>query len=179
MSDSPGRGGRKPTALPDYSGRGIFALLSLATSALLAWLFVGSAIGQDWWVLIPAATIASGATGWVLWTVSAQRGALSERAGALTGALTGALSHPVMWYLSALGDRACFELTGSCTDSFGRPTPVGLSGVLVALGASLVSVLWVGWITVPVGAAAGWLSVVLGRVASRRRSPPGSGSAPA
>jgi hypothetical protein len=70
----------------------------------------------------------------------------------VAGALTGLLSHPLAWYLAIV-----YHYANGAQSSLGEPTLNPVEGLGGSLLFSLGSWLLVGWITVPVGALAGWL----------------------
>lgn len=81
---------------------------------------------------------------------------ISARRGALVGILTGVLAHPVAWYLAIVWTYA----SGART-SLGDSTLNPLEGVPACFVYAGMSILLMGWLTVPAGGMLGW---ILGKV---------------
>jgi len=130
------------------------ALIFGAVGLGLAFLIVfGRGRAGDLWPLVVASGLAAFAVSFVLWRGLCPPGRpFSARRGALAGALTGLLAHPVAWYLAIVLNY----LRGRASFPGNRPI-----GPIEGLGASFVfaffGLLLTGWLTVPVGAIAGWL----------------------
>lgn len=138
-----------------------FILPSLAF-AVVGWAcsmwFVGDAIG-DWRVMLyaaPAAAFLSGAFFW--WPLVIRPERPTWLRGMTAGALTGLAVHPLAWYLAILA----FYLAG-VRSSLGEETLDPLTGLWASLVYSLLSLVGLGWLTVPVGALVGGVMVFLQR----------------
>lgn len=150
---SAGIEGWTPTAWTATVGV-VAALLALAVAGPVGYLVfrqpflvVGAVAGA---VLVASAS-------W--WLLVERSGTATVTRGLCVGGLTGAAAHPVMW---AVWFGAGFGVTG-------RDTGV-LYVLFLGLAGSLYSLVLLGWVTVPLGAAAGAL---LARV--RARSLDGAG----
>ena len=78
-------------------------------------------------------------------------------AGVLVGALSGVVSHYVCWYLFILEGNIEYHILGSWTNSLGDPPMSPVYGVVGAMWFTLFSLLFYGWVTVPIGAFIGGL----------------------
>ncbi|MCB0156389.1 MAG: hypothetical protein KDF65_16450 [Anaerolineae bacterium] len=117
-----------------------------------------------WWLasgagyeLFPAAAAlaAWGTTAFFWWLIVVRRNNYTLKAGLLAGGLSGLVSHWLCWYLLIVGANGCYWLTGGCASSLGEPPIDPLNGVWGALAFSLLSLLFVGWVTVPLGMLVG------------------------
>lgn len=114
------------------------------------------ATGTGYEVMLFTAPMAAFLTGSVFWWIfRARQGSYGVRGGAVTGAAAGIVAHFVCWYLTILGASVCFITTGGCTDSLGGAPVDPLFGLIGATILSVVSLLFAGWFTVPVGALIG------------------------
>lgn len=75
----------------------------------------------------------------------------------IIGLLSGSVSHYLCWIILGVGMNICYSTTGNCTDSLGSPPIDLLSLPYVSLNFSLLSLLFLGWITVPVSIGIGFL----------------------
>lgn len=98
---------------------------------------------------------AFGTTAFFWWLIVSRRANYRARAGALAGGLSGIVSHYTCWYLYLVGSNICYGLTGGCASSLGEPPLDLLNGLWGTLIFSLVSLMFLGWITVPLGMAIG------------------------
>lgn len=89
------------------------------------------------------------------WLLVARRAQATVRGGALAGALSGAVAHYVCWYLLILSRNACYWLWGGCRSSLGEPPIDPLNGLWGALALTFWSLLYLGWVTVPLAALIG------------------------
>jgi hypothetical protein len=114
---------------------------------MCSYLFLKDAVG-DWRGMMVAAPLSAFFCGIVCWGIFIVRGQKTGFwRGAWVGALVALLSHPVAWYGSIL----YFYLTG-------EPRTLNpLEGILASLFYALVSLIFVGWLTLPVGAVVGSL----------------------
>lgn len=131
------------------------AALSLVFLAFtLPWLYNGSASPS---LLLPSLVtmlvapfvgLLVGLPTW--WRFVAKPNKITLRRGVVLGALSGVVAHPLMWL--------CILL------------PLGL-GLIVVIPASILSLVFFGWITAAVGAVAGGLLVYFQRELMRRPGP--------
>ena len=134
--------------------------------SLLAGLF-GLAGGAFVWMIangsgyevlpLAAGLSAFGTTAFFWGLIVARRNRYSAKAGALAGALSGIVSHYTCWYLYLIGANICYWLTEGCTSSLGEPPLDLLNGLWGTLVFSLISLMFLGWLTVPLGMAIGAL----------------------
>ena len=137
---------------------GYFALVALLPSYLI--LSKGSL--QE---LIFASAVAAFIVGTILWRKVFARGRRSTFwRGVTVGVLVGVLSHQLAWYLAML-----WSYLGGAQGSLGERTIDPLNGLWASIVYSALSLVVVGWITAPIGGAAGG---VLGFVAGKRREKP-------
>ncbi len=127
-------------------------LFGLAGGAFVWWI----ASGQGYEVLPFAAGLAGfGTTAFFWWLIVARRNQYKVKAGALAGGLSGIVSHYVCWYLYLIGANFCYWLTGGCVSSLGEPPIDLLNGLWGTFIFSLVSLMFLGWMTVLPGALVG------------------------
>jgi hypothetical protein len=100
------------------------------------------------------------------WLILARRRTYSLGRGAVAGALAGLLSHYVCWYLLILGSNVCYWVWGGCRSSLGEPPIDPLNALWAAAVFSAGSLLFFGWLTVPIGALIGSLVAVRQRTTS-------------
>ncbi len=101
--------------------------------------------------------LVSAALGPVLWWwVIIKPDRLRVRRGIGVGALGGILAHPLVLYILFVEAY----VTRQSTPFFGNPTNPFLDLISAVLGA-VVTVLYAGWITVPIGALAGGVTALL------------------
>jgi hypothetical protein len=133
-----------------------FAAVAFTASAavfVVPWLGWPSAANADGPFAL-ASLLAAGSVGAVAWLgIERYAGGHLILGGFAAGALTGVLAHPVAWFLWPIVDVEA---------------QIGASAFLMPL-MSVWSLLFVGWITVPLGALAGVVTGVA-RVAVRRRA---------
>jgi hypothetical protein len=130
------------------------ALIGLVTGLLVS----RTATGSGYEIVPLYAATASGLSGAALWwLLVARRGIYRLVRGAVTGALAGVLGHYVTWYFQIVGANLCYWLTGGCLSSLGEP-PInlvaGVGGAAVLAG---ISLMFLGWATIPLSVAAGGL----------------------
>ena len=114
------------------------------------------AIGDGYELFPAAAALAAfGATAFFWWLIVVRRNNYTVKAGLLAGGLSGLVSHWLCWYLLIIGANACYWLTGDCLSSLGDQPIDPLNGLWGALFFSLFSLLFVGWMTVPLGMVVG------------------------
>jgi len=120
---------------------------------LLIGLYVSSEATGEGYELLPLfAFLAAFVTSSVLWWWIAARSETHRLArGGIAGALSGMIAHYVCWYLLILAQNLCYWLTGGCLDSLGQPPIDLLSAIWGAVVLSLPSLLFFGWLTVPLG----------------------------
>jgi hypothetical protein len=141
----------------------LWTLLAGLTFALAAficsYLFLRDAVG-DWQGMLVAAPLAAFFCGMVCWGLFVIRGQkVRFWRGVWVGALVGLLSHPLVWYGSIL----YFYLVG-------EPRTLNpVEGLGASLVYGLVSLIFIGWLTVPAAAiTGGLLAYVQAKVAARR-----------
>ena len=127
-------------------------LFGLAGGAIVWSIATGS--GYQYFPLA-AGLGAFGTTAFFWWLIVARRAGYNAWSGAMAGGLSGIVSHYACWYLYLLGANICYGLTGGCVSSLGEPPIDLLNGLWGTLIFSLVSLMFVGWITVPLGIAVG------------------------
>ena len=91
------------------------------------------------------------------WWAIVKPGRLSVRRGIGVGGLGGILVHPLVWY--ALFVEA--YLSGRSTVFLGLLVTNPVKDILSALVVAVISLLWAGWITVPIGALVGGILALL------------------
>ena len=127
-------------------------LFGLAGGASVWWI----ARGQGYEVLPFAAGLAAfGTTAFFWWLIVVRRNQYKAKDGALAGGLSGLVSHYACWYLYLMGANLCYWLTGGCVSSLGEPPIDLLNGLWGTFIFSLVSLMFLGWATVPLGMLVG------------------------
>jgi hypothetical protein len=127
----------------------------LAAFGISAWLLGGNSSGWDIFIVIsPIAAFLTGFGLW--WSLLSLRPQVTVLYGLIAGALIGILAHPVAWYLAMLW----LYFSGE-TSSLGEPTFTPLEGLIYAPLSSLLSLIAVGWLSVPLGLVGGGLVVYL------------------
>lgn len=129
--------------------------LHCAIAALVIAVLYGLATGNlgvaDLLLPAPASAFATGTLIW--WLMQPNAGPMSKVRGAIAGGLTGAIAHLPFWMFVTLVSAVCPEPDGC------RWLDVDLIELMqklpAALFLSLASLIVVGWLTVPVGAAIG------------------------
>lgn len=97
------------------------------------------------------ATSASLITGSILWYLLVVRlGNYSSDRGGLSGIIISLVSQYLLWYMQQFHKLICFITTDGCLNSFGE-APTFLSTMYVSLMALLLDLLWLGWLTIPLG----------------------------
>lgn len=104
---------------------------------------------------LSAGLAACGTTAGLWWLIVDRQDSYNLWAGALAGALSGGVAHYLNWYLQIVAANVCYHFTGGCAGSLGEPPVDLLNGLWGAAVLSLLSLLLVGWITVPLGAVIG------------------------
>lgn len=129
------------------------------------WFAFGSVVDGYWMFLIaaPMAAFASGALSW-WWLLQRAQVYTRKRAG-LAGALAGAVAQYPCWLLLILGNYLYSVLAGGLGASLGDAAIGPVDAFCAAAAYSMFSLLFVGWVTVPVGALMGVLA------ANRRMRP--------
>jgi len=144
--------------------------LACGAAGLLIGLWVArQAIATDYAAFPLYATLAALlAGGGLWWLLLARENRYRPLRGVLVGGLAGIVAHPLCWYLAILGQNACYWLWGGCRSSLGEPPVDPLNGLLAAGALALGSLLFFGWLTVPLGALLGGLWAAW----ARRPAPP-------
>ena len=134
---------------------GWIAALAAGTVAALV---VSIATGEGYGVFLiagPLAGLIAGASIWY-WLVI-RRGRFGLVRGGLAGVSIVIAGHWLTWLLVMLGSGLCNALTGGCVDSLGQ-SPIGpLDALWGAFFMGLLSVVFTGVISLPVGILAGCL----------------------
>lgn len=131
--------------------------LVCAPVGLLVGLWIAfDAIGGGWSLFCVFAGAGAFLCGLLCWRVAAARRPGKWR-GALAGGLAGALGHWVCWYFFIAVHRIAFLLGDQSVVSVGGPPMTLVEAFMGASAYSIFSLVAVGWITVPVGAAAGMI----------------------
>jgi len=159
-SEPPGRRPGSPAARRSL----VFGALCAVVGLVIGMIVSLGAAGDGYRWFFVAATVAAFVSGAALWRVLPERFPRRRPAwGALAGALAGVVSHYLTWYLGFLVANLCFWLTGGCTGSLGEP-PANLGLAFAgAAGLTFFSLLVVGWLTAPIGAALGLAFGFVGR----------------
>ena len=139
--------------------------LTCAAAGLLIGLWVaGQAVAGDYAVFPLYATLAAVlAGGGLWWLLVARKGRYGLVRGIAVGALAGIVAHPLCWYLAILGQNACYWLWDGCRSSLNEPPVDPLNGLWAAVLLALGSLLFFGWLTLPLGALLGGLWAAWGR----------------
>lgn len=153
---------RKRSVRPSLSDSLVAGLAFAGAGGACAALSVAGAVGEGWRTLVPIAAASAFVVGGAAWWQLPPR-KRSPAIGAGVGALVGVVSHPVAWY----GLELASWLAGE-RDSLGQPTLGPAAAVPASLTFSLLSLAFVGWLTVPAGALVGAL---LGRWLATASSP--------
>jgi hypothetical protein len=128
-------------------------------------LFAATATGEGYGVLKllwPAASFLSGTAVW--WLMVERRARIRAASGAKVGVLASVLSHFLVVYIGVTSPWVCYTLWGGCLDGGNGVNPVfGLAAGALGGAVTLVAL---GWLTVPAGAFVGWSLVG----AERRRA---------
>jgi len=141
--------GKSMKILPISLLAGLFGLVG----GTFVWLMTN---GSDYQALPLAAGLGAFGTTAFFWRLIVVRcNNYTARAGMLTGGLSGIASHWVCWYLYLVGVNICYGLTGGCVSSLNEPPLDPLNGLWGTVLFSLVSLMFLGWITVPLGMAVG------------------------
>jgi hypothetical protein len=142
----------------------VLAGLAFGLAAFIcSYLFLKDAVG-DWRGMLVAAPLTAFFCGIGCWGIFMARGQkVSFWRGVWVGALVALLSHPLVWY----GTILYFYLAGEP----GALNPI--EGLWASLVYGLVSLIFIGWLTVPAAAiTGGLLAYVQARIESRRERPP-------
>jgi hypothetical protein len=123
---------------------GLAALVLMLSAAMFVVPYSGAPTPSNPdWEISTAALLSAGLVGAAAWlVVEHYAGGHFIVGGVLAGGVTGVLAHPLMWLL--------FALLGAKSAAVGA-----VDGPLVALLYSPVSLLFVGWITLPLGVLGG------------------------
>lgn len=120
-----------------------------------------TAIGEGYELLPLFAGLAAFLTGAISWWLLLERPAkYTLLRGGLAGTLAGLISHYLCWYLLILFRNICYWGWGGCTSSLGEPPVDPLNGLWGAAVLTLGSLLFFGWLTVPLGAVFGGMLVM-------------------
>lgn len=129
-------------------------------------IFFGSRIDNGYGFFIPICGLAAFGLAVVLLRliVIPAPGMLS---GVLVGVVVGVASHPLAWYLGMMYNAVLFRAEGRARDAIGP-----IIGIAGAFTYSLMSWLYAGWLTVPIGGIVGGLtgSWLARRARSRART---------
>lgn len=157
-----------------------YALLSTAVAVIFSITFIAvfGSNEPDKLLLLVFGTIGSGISGFSWWhLLMERRGIPSVRRAILPGALTVVTSHFCAFYFMIVYYYLCNALTGGCLNSLKERPADPLTGLLVALGFTGLSLIFfVGWITLPAGILASVL-FQLGKVKLKKTTGPPPDSA--
>ena len=141
-----------------------YSLLNFAMGLLVGLLVWSTAIGDGYFIFPIGASIAAFVAGGLFWKIfNSNSKKLKTENIVLTGILTGSISHYFCFILLSIGMNICYLTTGKCIGSFGDP-PTSVSSMLTgALAYSFFSLLFYGWLTIPV-------SIVIGLFLKNRQA---------
>lgn len=139
--------------------------ITFGAAAFVCSLLIFVAVAQgDWVSLIFAAPVAAFLVSVPLWLLVILSGKTTILRGAVVGALTGFLSHPLAWYIASV----LMWLSGTVS-SMGERTLNPIEAVFGSVIFSIFSLLFFGWLTVPVGAVVGGvLAAIFNRLFSTK-----------
>jgi len=137
---------------------GLIGAMAGLAAGLVVW---QQATGDGYEIMPPAAALGGAFSAMLMWRVFVS-GRIQGRIwrGALAGGLASIFGHFLTIYLAILYQNLCFTLWGGCTSSLGEPPAGPLLGLAGALAMSAFSLLFFGWLTVPLGVL---LGALLGR----------------
>lgn len=121
-------------------------MIAGSTGAIFSFLLGTIVLGIDSLVFMytPIAFFATGGIGYILWKLlNKDTYLISKGVGAIAGALIGLLPNPIVWTILFLAEYIINE------EFFSLITL--LDSILWALGASVVSFTYFGWLSVPIG----------------------------
>ncbi|BCL80347.1 hypothetical protein ccbrp13_28120 [Ktedonobacteria bacterium brp13] len=159
---------------------GIGAILAseIATALSLAFLFLCGGSGafrltgtsSGLLIYFGAAPLAGLLVGWLLWWLCIQRtGRTTVRRGVVFGALSGIIAHPIMWALASLSIGIVGQpFIREFSAPFQWVNQGGWLRLTEILYFSLLSLMYVGWITLLVGGIAGGLLIFFQQAHTQR-----------
>ncbi|GHO90077.1 hypothetical protein KSF_001250 [Reticulibacter mediterranei] len=101
-------------------------------------------------IAAPLVSLLVGLSGW--WLIIERSGRITKRRGIVVGVLGGITAHPLIWtFLALFSQPSVFGDVG--------PTPDLLQNIRLVITYSLLSLIFAGWITAPVGGIAGALLI--------------------
>lgn len=116
------------------------------------------AIGNEYWILVFGVPISAFICGYFFWKLIFKNSTENVNFKIIIiGLLTGTISHYLCWIMLNIVMNICYLLTGDCTDSFGNPPVQIWEMLLLGIGMSAWSLLFVGWITIPFSIGIGFL----------------------
>lgn len=119
-----------------------------------------TAVGEGYqWFPVYAGVAAFLASCFFWWLFVERKKRSQIRFGVIAGTMSGLLSHYVCWYLQIIGSNIQYWLFDSFKSTLGEPPIDLLNGLWGALSLSLWSWLFLGWITIPLGALIGGLFI--------------------
>lgn len=125
------------------------------------------------WLFAPASALLVGMPVWYF-TVS-KKGDYDTGTGAVAGILISLVSQYLCLFLRQIYHLGCYYATRNYTNSFGEPPP-GISELLfLSAGVTVLGLLWLGWITIPLGGVVGMVVVKIQR---KRHDKPNQEDAP-
>ena len=89
------------------------------------------------------------------WRLVARRKMITVKRGLLTGLLIVPISHYFVWYLSLLFSNVSYWVFGAKVGSLDGPPIDPLNGIWTIMVLALWSLVFFGWVTLPVGAGIG------------------------
>lgn len=119
-----------------------------------------TATASDYKFFFVYSGLAAFLTSSILWYyLVAKPEVFTTKRGIMIGVISGAFSHYVCWYINFIVMNLCNKATRGCVDSLGAP-PADLWNALWGAGVlSLYSLLFYGWVTLPLGGLIGGILV--------------------
>ena len=131
---------------------------SLAALATGVYITV-SAIANGYWMFIIAAPAATFLCAYILWQrIIGVAEVICPGKLILIGFLTGSISHYLCWLLLNIGLNICYVTTGGCTSSLAEPPIPVWQMTYLGLIYTGISLLFLGWITIPASIAFAFLT---------------------
>lgn len=122
--------------------------------------YVGGSGGlfNNFWIWSAISAFIGGTSVWYLIIVRSDQ--YEPDKGAIAGVIISIISQLLLWYMKQSQKIICFYITGGCTNSFGEAPPGFLKSLSISCALLVLSLVWFGWCTIPVGGVLGWLMSV-------------------
>jgi hypothetical protein len=137
----------------------LVAAICFAIAAFFCSLPILASASGDWLILLFATPVSAFLIAAILWTLFIT---ISEKTtvwrGVLIGVLTGILSHPFAWFIASV-----FLYLTNAASSLGERTLNPLEAIFGSLLFSVFSLLFLGWLTIPIGALIGGILAYVSR----------------